>query len=321
MQFRIRTARVLRPALDRLSLGLALALFTVAAVALEFRYSYLERGIGRYLAWHNSSRREFGQIWETVALSEDVQQRLDVMANNRRQESMVEERVGELARLVELVRQREKMVLSRERFLEIYDELPAWQSALIVEPVELIELIGGMPDWQRTLLVLEEGALGCYLIDGRSEVLRQLILGREDVEFFQDEIKTRNQSLDAFDWARDQLFRPEVFYDAWALLSPEERAGIPLGSHDLIAWRYRLQRVAVNRGQLVGDRMELGFELAGDSGLGTVRLLGRAPAVLALVEQMSLLAGIPAETGEPAPGDFPGPAPAADGGLPDGIYP
>jgi hypothetical protein len=283
--------------------------FALAAVFVEFRYNCVEKAIGRYLAWNNGTRQESGQIWKTVQLSENVRQRLDDLVTRQREETSITERIDGLGQLIEIVRTRERVVMTRDRFLEMYSDLPLYQSSLVIDPESLVELIGHFPAWQRTMIVLEEGALNFYLVDGLNNVLEKMSLAGEYVEFYLAEKGTRASGLEAFPWLGGKVYPVDVFYDSWARLTPEERAGIPLSSLELISWRYRLQRVAVNQQSLIGDRMEMGFELSGDEGLGTVRLLAKSLSVLRMVIAMDSLysqrkaAGIVSPGTVPAPGD------------------
>lgn len=269
--------------------GLFTFLLFAATVGVEFRYNYVENAIGRYLAWHNSGRQASGQIWESVSVSEDVQKKLDDLVRTRRQETAVETPVASLDELIQEVFFREKLVITRDQFIEMYLRFPLYHSAMIIDPVEMLEMISALTNWQRTLVVFEQGDLYFYLVDGLSNVLEQRSLSSEYINYFLAEKDSRSFGLDAFNSFRGANYPADIFYDAWALLTPGQRSGIPLSNEELIAWRYRLQQVGVNHRTLIGDRMELGFELSGDEGLTTVRILGRSLAVLALVEKMDIL--------------------------------
>ncbi|HUU26711.1 MAG TPA: hypothetical protein VM123_02775 [archaeon] len=313
----MRQSGLLNEFRNTIQFGLLAGLIFCAAVGLEFRYNYVEKAIGRYLFWHNASRQESGQIWETVSLSENVQQRLDDLVRNKRQETTLIESITSLDQLVEQVHAREKIVMTRDRFLEMYADLPLYQSSLLIEPVDLIELIGQLANWQRTLIAFEEGNLSFYLVDGLNNVLKELSLSSEYINFFLSEKETRALGLDAFPWLREKFYPADVFYDAFSLLTPEERGGIPLSALNLISWRYRLQQVAVNHQSLIGERMEIGFELSGDEGLYTVRILGRSLSVLSLTDKMDSLlvkrgtlesvpvGASPAESGSPGGSQMP----------------
>jgi len=266
-------------------------LLFAAAVGGEFRYNYVERAIGRYLAWHNSTRQASGQIWESVSVSEDVQKQLDDLVRTRRQETAVETPVASLDELIQEVFFREKLVITRDQFIEMYLRFPLYHSAMIVDPVEMLGMVNELTNWQRTLIVFEQGDLNFYLVDGLNNVLGECSLSAEYINYFLAEKESRSLGLDAFISFRGAHYPAGVFYDAWALLTPGQRSGIPLSNEELIAWRYRLQRVGVNHSTLIGDRMELGFELSGDQGLTTIRVLGRSLSVLALVEKMDILLG------------------------------
>ena len=269
--------------------GLFTFLLFAATVGVEFRYNYVENAIGRYLAWHNSGRQASGQIWESVSVSEDVQKKLDDLVRTRRQETAVETPVASLDELIQEVFFREKLVITRDQFIEMYLRFPLYHSAMIIDPVEMLEMISALTNWQRTLVVFEQGDLYFYLVDGLNNVLEQRSLSSEYINYFLAEKDSRSFGLDAFNSFRGANYPADIFYDAWALLTPGQRSGIPLSNEELIAWRYRLQQVGVNHRTLIGDRMELGFELSGDEGLTTVRILGRSLAVLALVEKMDIL--------------------------------
>lgn len=265
---------------------------TTAAVVMEFRVNYVERAIGRYLTWHNADRQEAGQIWETVTKSEEVQQQLDDLVQDRRAQVSLDEQVASLAELITMVTEREQVILTRDRFLEIYNQMPVYQSALIVEPVQLLQLTGSLEGWQRVLIESSSGELIIYLVDGNNEVLTERRLAADYVTYYMSGADTR--ALDA--GAATQLggqepYPAEVFYSAWAKLPVDQREGIPLSSDNLLSWRYRLQRVAVDLHTLVGDRLEVAFELSGYQGLTTVRVLGRGLAVLYLANEMNLIAG------------------------------
>lgn len=278
---------------NRLAFSVLAVGITLAAVGLEFRYDYVERAIGRYLTWHNGERQEAGQIWETVSVSEEVQQQLDNMVADRRTQVSLDEQVNNIVELIEMARAREQVLLSRDRFLEIYNRMPAYQSALIIEPLQLLELIGTLGGWQRTLIEFEGGDMVFFLVDGANNVLEERRLGADYVTFYMSGEATRPFGQSATGVSDTEIYPPDVFYNAWAGLSDDQRSGIPLGSDDMIAWRYRLQRVGVNLRNLVGERIEIAFELSGDQGLVTVRVLGRSLAVLHLVDEMNRLSGRP----------------------------
>ena len=271
---------------SQLIFGLLVSLACVGAVWLEFRYSYVERAIGRYLSWHNPGRQEFGLVWENVTVSETVQRRMDDLVEDARRREAVEERIRTLDHLVELVSSRERMILTRDQFLEMYSGLPLYQSTLIIEPVHLLELIGKFPSWERTLIVIEPEGLNFYLVDGLNNVLESIVTPSEYTEFFLLEKQTRDYPLDALGTPAGSIYPAEVFFDALVRLTPQERSGIPITPAELISWRYRLQRVAVSPGALIGDRMEIGFELIQADGLKTYRILGRGSSVLSLMTGM-----------------------------------
>ncbi len=273
---------------------------TAAAVVLEFRVNYVERAIGQYLTWHNSDRSESGKIWETVSLSEEVREQLDVLVQDRRAKISLDEPVEQMVQLIGMTREREQVLLSRDRFLEIYNRLPAYQSALIIEPLQLLELIGSLDGWQRTLIEFDSGDMVFLLIDGSNTVLHQRRLAADYVTYYMSGRESRpfGQHDGAFN--AQEPFDADVFYDAWARLPVEFRNGIPLGNDELVAWRYRLLRVGIDLRNTVDQRTEIAFELSGDQGLSTVRILGRGLAVLHLADEMNLLAGrtpIATETG------------------------
>ncbi|MBN2289004.1 MAG: hypothetical protein JXQ83_06690 [Candidatus Glassbacteria bacterium] len=294
---------------SQLVFGLLVGLVSLAAVWLEFRYSYVETAIGRYLAWHNQDRRVFGQVWENVSTSENVQQRLDNLVEDVRRQEVVAERIRTVDRLVELVAANERVILSRDQFLEMYSDLPYYQSSLIIEPFHLLELIGKFPSWERTLIVLDTEGMFFYLVDGLNNVLESIVMPREYTDFFVQEKKTRNYPLDAVGTLAGGIYPAEAFFGALALLGPQEREGIPLTPVELISWRYRLQRVAVSPGAMIVDRMEMGFELVQEDGLKTYRILGRSGAVLALATGMDEIAGRREGPGLPGGGV---PAPQAE---------
>ncbi len=274
---------------SQLIFGLLVSLIIASAVWLEFHYSYVEWAIGRYLSWHNPGRQEFGQIWENVSTSENVRRRLDNLVEDVRRQEMVDERIRTLDRLVELVTSNERIILTRDQFLEMYSRWPYYQSSLIIEPVYLMELIGRFPSWERTLIVYELEGLNFYLVDGLNNVLESVATPSEYTDFFLQERQTRDYPLDAIATLAGGIYPADVFFDALVLLTPQERNGIPITPMELISWRYRLQRVAVSPGTLIGDRMEMGFEMIQDDGLKTYRILGLSGSVLSLVARMDEL--------------------------------
>ena len=249
---------------------------TAGAVVLEFRIDYVERAIGRYLTWHNTDRQEGGKIWETVSMSEEVQQQLDNLVQDRRSKISLDEQVGNLVQLIKMARDREQVLLGRDRFLEIYNAMPAYQSALIVEPLQLLELIGALAGWQRTLIEFDNGDLMFFLVDGSNEVLQERRLAADYVTYYMSGRDSRPFGRDLNLPGATEPYPANVFYDAWAALPNEHRSGIPLGNDELVAWRYRLQRVGVELQNVVGGRTEIAFELSGDQGLTTIRILGRS---------------------------------------------
>lgn len=276
---------------SQLAFGLLVGLVTVSAVWLEFRLSYVEAAIGRYLSWHNQDRQVFGQVWENVSTSENVQQRLDNLVEDARRQEEFKERIRTIDHLVQLVNDNERIILTRDQFLEMYSDLPFYQRSLIIETVHLLELIGRFPAWERTLIVIEPEGLSFYLVDGLNNVLESIVAPYEYTEFFLQEKQTRDYPLDAIPSLAGSIYPADVFFDALVLLTPEERAGIPITPDELISWRYRLQRVAVSSAAMIGGRMEMGFELIRDDGLKTLRILGRSSSVFSLVTRMNVILG------------------------------
>ena len=277
----------------RIAFSLLAVAITAGAVVLEFRVSYVERAIGRYLTWHNADRTEGGKIWETVSLSEEVREQLDDLVQDRRAQVSLDEQVEQMVQLIGMTRERNQVLLSRDRFLEIYNRLPACQSALIIEPLQLLELIGSLDGWQRTLIESVGGDLVFFLVDGSNDVLQERRLAADYVTYYMSGHESRPFGQDDGVFNAQEPYPADVFYDAWARLPAQHRSGIPLGSDELVAWRYRLQRVGIDLQNVVGDRTEIAFELSGDQGLRTVRILGRGLAVLHLADEMNLLAGRP----------------------------
>ena len=277
--------------------GLVFIAIILAAVWLEFRYSYFELAIGRYLAWHNSERVAAGTIWETVNTSEDVQDKLENLVQEARQRENVEDNVASVLELVELVNKRERLVLTRDRFLEIYTFLPRYESSVIIDPVYLLDLIGKYPSWERTLLSLGDKGLSIDLIDGANAVLNSLVIPGSYIDFFYRDRSTRELNLDAIPVFSGSIYPADLFFNSLVQLSPAEQAGIPLGMNELLAWRYRLQRVGISRSGGLGDRVEMGFEVIQDDGLKTYRILGRSSSVLALMNRMEAALGNPGVMG------------------------
>ena len=90
----------------------------------------------------------------------------------------------------------------------------------------------------------------------------------------------------------DPVFGTYCFYwNYTGYLPARQRSGIPLDSEELVAWRFRLQRVGIDPRDVVGERTEIALELSGDQGLSTIRILGRSLAVLYLADEMNALAG------------------------------
>ena len=108
----------------------------------------------------------------------------------------------------------------------------------------------------------------------------------EYTEFILQEEKTRDYPLDAVESLAGGVYPAEAFYHALVNLTAAERSGIPVTALELISWRYRLRRVAVSPGRMIGDRIEMGFELIQEDGLKTYRVLGRSSSVLALLTGM-----------------------------------
>jgi hypothetical protein len=302
----MRILSILAEYRSQLVFGLLVGLVTVSAVWLEFRLHYVEAAIGRYLSWHNEDRQVFGQVWETVSTSETVQQRLDNLVEDARRQEEFEERILTIDHLVQLVNDNERMILTRDQFLEMYSDLPFYQSSLIIEPVHLLELIGRFPAWERTLIVIEPEGLSFFLVDGLNNVLESIVAPYEYTEFFLQEKQTRDYPLDAITSLSGAIYPADVFFDALVLMTPQERAGIPITPDELISWRYRLQRVAVSSAAMVGGRMEMGFELIRDDGLKTIRILGQSNSVFSLVTRMNVISG--QRDGRPVPGQPGNPA-------------
>lgn len=234
--------------------------FAAAAVLVaELSFDVVERGIGRYLLWHNSDRQKVGRSWEAAQSRLLAGTRLEEAQQAVRQRANALEDLTNLDRLLQFVRLNQQAILPASPFGVVYRSLPEIFQPLLVPPEVLLAAIhdGRLAS---VLCSFKDSALAISLLDDQDRAFFQTRLGNEQLQMIARhnmEQPLRAMSAERF---AQRVFSSDEFYRGLQQLSPQERAWLLRQLPILTEPEKRFTHFAVSD-QMSGGFVEVAFAI------------------------------------------------------------
>jgi hypothetical protein len=236
-----------------------LAVILITLAVTEFRFDWIERLVGHYLATTNAGRPESGAIWDQghqtasakAALSEYMSQVQTVQREARRATS--------LGQVVTGIEANQGAMISAEHFLELYLKLPPILSHEIISPFTLLAYINS-GKWHRTFFEQQDRQLAVYLLDDHNQVQHRLVIGSTMLGHIErGEVAIQTSLYHLADFAA-HIYPASEFFAALNLLSESVRKGILSEPEDLLRITGRIVRVGISD-RVFGETVDIGFEV------------------------------------------------------------
>ncbi len=252
-------------------------LLAVAGIT-EFRFDWIEKAVGAYLTTTNAYRPRSGAIWEKGREADSARTTLAQYADQRQHLQSEVRQAHSLGQLVANLGEDKGAMISSEHFIELYLKLPPIISHEIVSPFTLLTLQSD-GRWQRTFLERKGNNLLVYMLDGSNQVIHRLSIDQVLlVHIERGEVAIRT-GLDQLADFNGRIYLAERFFKALDGLPEEERKRIVAHPEDLLRVEGRIERVGISE-QMIGDAVDLGFEVSGRDGPRVVLMQGARDEVL-----------------------------------------
>jgi hypothetical protein len=238
---------------------LVIGVVVSALLVAEFRFDWIERAVGAYLASTNSERPESGTIWEKGRKTQVARSAVEKLAADRESYQRVARNAGSFGEVVEALAPGQGVMLSTEHFRDMYRRLPAAFAAELISPFDLLRL-AAEGRWSRAYLERSADGLMIYLLEPDNRVLRQVNVGREFMSTLSRGSTTAGRSLEDFADFQDRIYPAERFFAALASLPEEVQNGLIPQPERLLDFSGRITRVGISD-EAVSGRVEVGIEI------------------------------------------------------------
>ncbi len=248
-----------------------ICLLAVAGIT-EFRFDWIEKAVGAYLTSTNAYRPRSGAIWEKGREADSARTALAQYADQRQNLQREVRQAVSLGQLVSNLGEDKGAMISSEHFIELYLKLPPVLSHEIVSPFTLLTHQSD-GRWQRTFLERQGNGLLIYMLDANNQVIHRLSIDQillAHIERGEVAIRTGLDQLADFN---GRIYPAERFFKALDGLPEQERTRIVAHPEDLLRVEGRIERVGISE-RMIGDAVDLGFEVSGLDGPRVVLMQG-----------------------------------------------
>ncbi len=256
-----------------------IAVFVVTAflVFSEFRFDWLEKAVGSYLAATNESRPETGTIWETGKQMSNAQQYLNKIISEQQDVRQNIAQADSLSGLVSRLLPGQWVTLEKQQFKDIYLGLENTAASEIIDPAELVWLLNGR-DLERIFCEGVIDGIKFYFIDSQNRVIRQLDLKKEQILKIEKSEKAVAGSLSDMEEFTGRIYSARDFFQAVFTLPKDSIPDLMQNPEALLRADGRMTRVGIwneaRNGYII-----LGFEFKQGSETEIIFLKGREWAV------------------------------------------
>jgi hypothetical protein len=244
----------------------------------EFRFDWIEKAVGAYLVSTNAYRPRSGAIWDKGREADSARQALAQYTDQRQDLQREVRQAVSLGQIVSNLAEGKGAMISAEHFVELYLKLPPVLSHEIASPYTLLTYLSS-GRWQRTFLERQDQQLLVYMLDANNQVIHHLGIGQillSHIERGEVAIRTGLDQLSDFN---AHIYPAERFFAELAGMPEEARKRVVSHPEDLLRVDGRIERVGISD-QIIGDAVDLGFEVNGLDGPRVILMQGVKQDVL-----------------------------------------
>jgi hypothetical protein len=270
--------------------SIILVMLALALAVTEFRFDWIERLAGHYLAATNAGRPESGAIWDQGRQTDSAREELSRYMSQVQTVQREVRRATSLGQVVTGIEANQGAMISAEHFIELYLKLPPVLSHEIISPFTLLTYANN-GKWQRTFFEQQDRQLAVYMLDGHSQVLHRLVIGQAMLGHIQrGEVAIQTSLYHLADFAA-HIYPAAEFFTALNSLPESARKRILAEPEDLLRISGRIVRVGISD-RAFGDTVDIGFEVEDLDHAKVILVQGRVDDVQRL---MAVLEGRPSD--------------------------
>jgi hypothetical protein len=238
---------------------LTFVLVLILLLVLEFRFDWMEKALGSYLATTNPKRPETGLIWETAHNTQQAQNSLDEITVDRETVQRNARNASDLSDIASLITDGQSVMISPDHFRALYMKMAPSIASQILSPIELLRLLGESR-WERTYIRKFGERLNIYLIDQDNRVLREIVVPDSTLVQIERRQTVFEGSLEEWGAKPGDIVPAERFFSALESLPDDVRVDILAQPERILGESGRPVRVGFSS-QLQTIWVDIGFEL------------------------------------------------------------
>jgi hypothetical protein len=235
------------------------ALAILLLLVLEFRFDWMEKALGSYLATTNQKRPETGLIWETAHNTQQALDSLDEITIDRETVQRNARGANDLSDIASLIADGQSVMISSDHFRSLYMKLARSIASRILSPTELLQLLGEN-QWERTYIRKIGARLSIYLIDRDNRVLREIVVPDDVLVQIERPHTVFEGSLEKWGARPEETYPADLFFSALDSLPDDIQNEILVQPERILNESGRPVRVGFSP-QLQTVWVDIGYEL------------------------------------------------------------
>ena len=258
-------------------LNLLILMVTLLLGAAEFRFDWLEKQIGAYLASMNQARPETGAVWEAGRHSASATQSLNKIIRLQEKSQRAQLGARSFFQLMSGLGPGQWVTLDKARFRSLYLDLPVVTRRQILAPARLIWLLNtAVVD--RIFCEGSVAGVGIYFIDSANRVIQEIQLDKARLSRMQSEGGAVAGTLAQMPGFSGRIYPAARFFDAMFRLSSDMQADLIRDPERLLQQDGVIRQVGIWNEARDGT-MTLGFEFLSQGHARVIQVQAREWAV------------------------------------------
>lgn len=258
-------------------MNIGVFVLTAIFVFSEFRFNWIEKVVGTYLASTNASRPETGAIWETGKQTSSAHDYLNQIIDQQKNVEQTAQSAQSFSNLASGLLPGQWVTLEKEQFKELYLTLEPLAASNFMEPAQLVWLLNGR-DLERIFCEGIENGIKIYFIDSQNRVIHQIDMKKDDIQRLETSEKAITGTLNDMEEFSGRIYPAKNFFDAVFGLPKEIIPDLMQNPQALLKQKGQMTRVgiwnAAENGYII-----LGFEFSDGGSTKVLLLKGREWAV------------------------------------------
>ncbi|MFH2090972.1 MAG: hypothetical protein ABIJ31_01240 [Pseudomonadota bacterium] len=260
------------------SLGnIAVLVITATLVFSEFRFDWIEKGVGAYLAATNEFRPETGTIWETGKQTSNAHEYLNKIISQQEDARQNIAQAESFSSLASRLLPGQWVTLEKQQFKDLYLSLERTAALNVIEPSLLVWLLNGR-NLERIFCEGVTDGIKIYFIDSENRVIEQIDLSKDKILRIENSEKAVPGLLSDMEEFEGRIYSAQNFFQAIFNLPKEILPDLIQNPEALLKQNGQMIRVGIWN-EAKNGYILLGFEFKQGSETQVVLLKGREWAV------------------------------------------